>query len=170
MVARSIIQGDAALQAALRNIPVKTNRGLDTVVAQSMEPMRARTEANALRLRQPGKQPKGGHLDQGIVIKKVAASGTTSRTFWLAFAKRARYIAHLVEFGSRPHEILPKKASLLHFLWKGQEIFATRVRHGGAKRTPFAVPAFESTKGEVVNEVGRRTWALIRGSVLSGIR
>ena len=41
--------------------------------------------------------------------------------------------AAVVEFGSRPHVILPRRARVLHFFVGGEEVFAKRVRHPGTK-------------------------------------
>lgn len=151
-MARSILRGDAALQLALKAIPEITSRGLDSAVRDSLEPMRKQTSLNALRLRQPGRSPKGGHLDQGVVIGKVDGRGKALRTFWVAFTKRARYLAHLVEFGTAPHFQPNRRGGIMH---------------PGARPKPFFTPAFESTKEETVTGLGRRTWALIERAALN---
>lgn len=148
-MARSILRGDAELRRALKGIPEFTSRGLDSAVRESLEPMRKQTSLNALRLRQPG-SPSGGHLDQGVVVRKVDGRGKVLRTFWVSFTKRARYLAHLVEFGTAPH-LQPKR----------------RIMHPGARPKPFATPAFESTKDETVATLGRKTWDLIERAALT---
>lgn len=150
MAARNILQGDVELRRALKGIPELTSRGLDSAVRDSLEPMRKQTSLNALRLRQPDSGPPGGHLDQGVVVRKVAGRGKTSRTFWVSFARRARFLAHLVEFGTAPHW-QPKRNRL----------------HPGARPKPFATPAFEETKDDAVALLGRKTWALISGAASS---
>lgn len=111
--------------------------------------MRAQTSLNALRLRVPGRTPPGGHLDQGVVVRKVEGHGKTTRTFWVSFQRRARYLAHLVEFGTVPH-------------WQP----GRQRMHPGARARPFATPAFESTKDETVETLGRQTWRLIERAAL----
>ena len=39
--------------------------------------------------------------------------------------------------GTKPHEIRPKKASVLHFYIAGREVFATVVHHPGTKANDF---------------------------------
>lgn len=149
-MARSIVRGDSELKRALRGIPELTSRGLDRSVRESLEPMRRQTSLNALRLRQPGRQPKGGHLDQGVVIAKTDGRGKALRTFWVSFTNRARYLAHLLEFGTAPH-------------WQPKR----RQMHPGARPKPFFTPAFESTKEETVRGLGQKTWSLIEGAALT---
>lgn len=147
MAARSILRGDVELKRALTGIPNLTAAGLDGAARAALEPMRAQTSLNALRLRQPDRTPIGGHLDQGVVVRKVDGRGKTYRKFWVSFTRRARYLAHLVEFGTAPHA-QPKR----------------KIMHPGARPKPFATPAFESTKDETVTTLGKLTWDLIRGA------
>lgn len=150
-MARNILRGDVELQRALKGIPELTSRGLDSAVRDSLEPMRKQTSLNALRLRQLG-SPKGGHLDQGVVVRKVDGRGKVLRTFWVSFTKRARYIAVLVEFGTSPHF---------------QPNYRGGFMHPGARPKPFATPAYESTKDETVSTLGRKTWGLIERAALT---
>lgn len=48
-----------------------------------------------------------------------------------------------VEFGTRPHEIRPKKGKFLSWLKDGKRIFAKKVRHPGTKAQPFLFPSWE---------------------------
>lgn len=138
------LQGDKQLLRAMRGIRQNSVRNLDPVAIESLEPMRQQTSNNALRLRQPGRQPRGGHLDQGVVVRKVKSRGLSMREFWVSFHKRARKIAHLVEFGTRPH-YQPRRG----------------IFHPGARPKPFFAPAFMSTKDMVVRKIAKGTWAAI---------
>lgn len=151
-MARSILRGDAELRRALKGIPELTSRGLDKAVKDSLEPMRKQTSLNALRLRQPGTSPPGGHLDQGVVIQKVSGRGKVLRTFWVSLTKRARYLGHLVEWGTAPH-FQPRRFG--------------GILHPGARPKPFATPAYESTKDETVSTLSRATWGLIERAALT---
>jgi len=51
--------------------------------------------------------------------------------------------AGYVEFGTRPHEILPKKGKYLVFTVGGKKVFATKVNHPGTQPQPYVKPAFE---------------------------
>lgn len=46
-----------------------------------------------------------------------------------------------VEKGTRPHVILPVRASVLAFEVGGQMVFAKKVNHPGTKAQPFLMPA-----------------------------
>jgi hypothetical protein len=138
-VARSILRGDSELRRALKGIPDVTSRGLDKAVKDSLEPMRRQTMLNALRLRQPGTSPRGGHLDQGVVVQKVDGRSKVFRTFWVSLTKRARYLGHLVEWGTAPHWQPRRRGGIMH---------------PGARPRPFATPAYE-------------TWALIERAALT---
>lgn len=144
------LQGDADLRRNLAALARAPGRGLDATCVAALTPMKDQTEANAKRYRQP-RQPRGGHLDQGVVIAKVEGSGSFFRVFWISFRKRARFLAHLVEFGTAPHW-QPN--------WRGGWM------HPGARPKPFFRPAFEEKKQDVATIFGQRMWA----SMVSNIR
>ena len=48
-----------------------------------------------------------------------------------------------VEYGTRPHVIKPKKASVLRFKVNGVTVYARAVKHPGTKAQPYMRPAFE---------------------------
>lgn len=158
-VRKSALTGDRELLRTMRQVGnAPTGRVLDRVMTASLEPLKSQTEENARPMRQPGRwqalgwgwsPPVGGHLDQGVAIRKVAGRGAYYREFWTGFVKRARRIAHLVEFGTAPH-YQPKRGFL----------------HPGARPYPFFRPAFEETKGKVVLTFGQQVW----GSILSAVR
>lgn len=62
------------------------------------------------------------------------------------------YAGH-VEFGTRPHTILPKKGRYLRFKARsGKMVFARKVNHPGSKPYPYMKPAFENNQGAIVKE------------------
>ena len=132
----SKLTGDKELRRTLASI----GRGmggsnLDKACVKALEPLKDRTVQNARRLRQPGRTPKGGHLDQGVVVRRMSAPTIHRRIYWVAFKGRARRIAHLVEFGTAPH-YQPRRGRM----------------HPGARPRRFFTRAFESTKRDVVEE------------------
>lgn len=148
-MAKMTVRGDREIIANMRRAYNSVGgRHLDQTLSTSLEPMRAETSRNARQHRQPG-QPRGGHLDEGVVIAKRESRGHLYREYWVSFAKRARKIAHLVEYGTAPH-------------WQPNR----RIMHPGARAFPFFRPAFESTKDDVVNEVGRKVWGRLRSSLI----
>ncbi|GAB6066019.1 hypothetical protein JCM9492_11110 [Aquifex pyrophilus] len=60
--------------------------------------------------------------------------------------------APFVEFGTRPHVILPRRKRALRFIKDGKEIFAKRVNHPGSKPYPFMFADMERRKKEVARE------------------
>jgi HK97 gp10 family phage protein len=152
-VARQRVVGDKELMRSMRKLPqAAAGRTLDQALGEGLRPMRDRTAENARKLRQPH-TPKGGHLDEGVVIVRREAKGNYYRTFWISFARRARKISHLVEFGTRPHA-QPRRG----------------IMHPGARPKPFMRPAFESTKHQVVREVGVRIWYAMRDFTLAATK
>jgi hypothetical protein len=157
MAKRVTLRGDVALRNNMRRLArLYDGKAMDIDIEAALEPLRRETEKNAAPLRnfpgkhssffpQPSGTPKGGHLDQGVVSARV--SGTARRrVWWVSFKNRARYIAHLVEFGTKPHL---------------QENFRGGFYHPGARAKPFFRPAFDSKKATVLETLGRRAWLRI---------
>lgn len=143
------IRGEAALRQNFTALAQSPSRILDQACVEALSPMKQQTEANAKALRQP-RSPKGGHLDQGVAVAKVDSRGQNYRVFWLAFRRRARKIAHLVEFGTAPH-------------W--QPNFRGGWMHPGARPKPFLRPAFEQHKGGAATIFGAKMWAGLVASI-----
>lgn len=148
-MARSFVSGDRELVAALRNlgagVPV---RDIDTAATKSLRPMLQQTKDSLKANRnyvgkypgfpQPRSPRKGGHVDQGIVVRKDRA-GTTSRSYKLGATKRARFLLHLLEYGTAPH-------------W--QPNFRGGFMHPGATPRPSITPAYETHKAGVIKTFG----------------
>ena len=147
-MAQAVVRGDKEIRANFRAIQKSVGgRALDTNIMQSLQPMKEATIAGALEHRQPH-NPPGGHLDEGVVIVKRDSRGSMFRVYWVTFTKRARYIAHLVEFGTAPHP-QPNRG----------------IMHPGARAFPFFRPAFEETKEGVGKSIGARVWTQISSSI-----
>lgn len=153
MAARGRVTGDRELIANLRRAYNSVGgAALDADLRASLEPMKTQTEDNARRLRD-NHNPPGGHLDEGVIIAKQKHRGRLYREYWVSFTRRARKIAHLVEFGTAPH-------------WQPNR----GIMHPGARPKPFFRTAFESTKEDVTMEVGRRVWGRLRTSIIRSYR
>lgn len=143
------VKGDAAFRANLQKIASLSKADINKVMEDALEPMRAATEQNARQLREPG-TPKGGHLDEGIVAKKITRQSSRNKiVWWVTFVRRARKIAHLVEFGTAPHQQPNRKR-----------------KHPGARPRPFFRPAFDAHSSEVLSELAQR----VREALLLGIK
>jgi HK97 gp10 family phage protein len=136
--------------ANVRRIVEKVeSTAIDNVLKEAIEPMRRETRANARALRDvENVAPKGGHLDQGIAVRKLKTLGRGERGWRLGFIRRARFIAHLVEFGTEPHD-QPQRG----------------VKHPGSRPKPFFRPAFEANKQKALDIVKARSWVEIREAI-----
>ncbi|AZO29426.1 hypothetical protein [Mesorhizobium sp. M1B.F.Ca.ET.045.04.1.1] len=151
------LSGDAQLRNTMQQIGnAYGGREMDIDIEAALEPLRRETERNAVPLRnfagkhdpffpQPSGAPKGGHLDEGVVSVKIRGTAKV-RVWWVTFTRRARYLAHLVEFGTAPHF---------------QPRFKGGFRHPGARAHPFFRPAYDSQQGNVLTILGQRAWLRI---------
>ncbi len=48
-------------------------------------------------------------------------------------------VLRILEFGSKNHEITPRKKTALKFMWRGRLVYTKQVEHGGTK--PYAMIA-----------------------------
>lgn len=136
-MAKASVRGDretvANMKALRDSFPPHV---IDAGCREALRPMADKTRSNAASLAQPGAAPKGGHLHQGVALAKRDESRRTKRIWWIAFKRRARKTAHLVEFGTAPH-------------W--QPNYMGGFMHPGARPKPFFRPAFETTKDESIS-------------------
>ncbi len=145
-MARAVVRGDRRLSSNLRSIGAAfTAAEMDEICRKTLAPMRDRAEVNALALRDFTHTPPGGHLDEGIVIVKQKSSAGF-REFWISFTRRARKLAHLVEFGTAPH-------------WQPHRFGGWM--HPGARPKPFFRPAFEAEKNSALGLFAALAWGVI---------
>lgn len=78
---------------------------------------------------------KTGNLRRTIHVGRITARSAET----VASANYARF----VEFGTRPHEIRPRKARVLAFKVGSRKVFARRVQHPGTRAQPFMIPGAE---------------------------
>ncbi|TCU34164.1 hypothetical protein EV129_113149 [Rhizobium azibense] len=151
---RSGVTGDKELIANLRELAKgPSNAEVDQAATQSLRPMLSKTKERLKAARNyigkyPGfPQPKvprsGGHVDQGIVIRKSKVSSKSKRSYKLGATRRSRFLLHLVEFGTAPHY---------------QPLFRGGWQHPGAKAHPSLTPSFDEEAGNVPNTFGRLIW------------
>jgi len=65
---------------------------------------------------------------------------------------RTDYAAY-VEFGTRAHDIFPKRKQFLHFFVDDKEIFTKHVRHPGTLPFPFLRPSIERVKPRLLQSL-----------------
>lgn len=138
------VTGDKELVAALkvlgRGLP---NSAVDRSMKNAAAPMLKDAVARARKHRQPGRRPKGGHLDEGLVFRRRKESTRHFRRFVIGATNRARKIAHLVEHGTAPH-------------WQPRRFGG--IMHPGARPFPFMRPAYDSHAHDITELFGRDIW------------
>jgi HK97 gp10 family phage protein len=71
--------------------------------------------------------------------------------------------ATYVEFGTRPHEIKPKKpGGVLAFKVNGQQVYARVVNHPGTPAQPFVRPAFDAWVATLGRDVAEANVKVLR--------
>jgi len=143
------VRGRRKLAANFKRLTTVDALALSSSMRLSLVPMNEQVTANAKLLRQPGPRPRGGHLDQGVVTRKVKATGRFEQVWWVALTRRARSIGHLVEFGTRPHD-QPRRGTF----------------HPGATPRPFFRSAEAEKREEVKRTFVRLTWQVISASII----
>jgi HK97 gp10 family phage protein len=149
------VTGDKELIANLRllakGIPVRV---IDSSAKSAMKPMTDEAKQNARMHRQPGRRPKGGHLDEGIAFRKAKQQTRRRRSYVLGAMNRARRILHLVEFGTMRH-------------WQPNRFGG--IWHPGARPYPIMRPAFDNHSDEVSKIFGTDIYAYLQ-SVISKMK
>lgn len=133
------IKGAAELQRLLAHLPANIEKNISRGALRAGAVVFAdEIEATAPR-------------DTGQMAGRVKVRGGSKRNgrIW-AHAEVRDPKAHLVEFGTRPHEIKPRNSPSLFFAG----LFRKLIRHPGARPKPFIRPAFDSKAGEAIDAIG----------------
>ncbi|QOY96332.1 HK97 gp10 family phage protein [Massilia sp. UMI-21] len=142
-MADETIAGGRALDALLQTLPVKVEKNI----------LRAAMRAGAAVFREQAKA--NVPVDSGALRRSLKVSVNTKRgkvTAKLKAGGRLAPHAHLVEFGTKPHKIKPKKQQALAF---GGHV-AREVDHPGARPQPFMRPAFDGRSTAAIAAVGAK--------------
>lgn len=139
------IKGGAELQRALNELPVKLERNvmrgaLRAAAVQIEQEAKARAPADSGKLRDSIRVSTGAKRG-GTVYAHVKVGGVK---------KGDAFYARFVEFGTRPHEIRPRRSASLFI----GGLLRTLVRHPGTQARPFLRPAFDSKAGEAIRAFG----------------
>ena len=143
------IRGDRQVVASLNRLAKGPGaRVIDAASNRAMAPMRddARKRLKAHRnyaSKYPSffpkqKGPFSKHLDRFIVIRKDGKQMPGVRSYKLGGLGRARYLLHILEYGSSPH---------------AQPNLAPGFIHPGATPRPTMVPAFNHMNAKVVDSM-----------------
>ena len=79
-------------------------------------------------------------VETGRLRNSIVMQGEGS--FKIVAEAKAPY-AGFVEYGTRPHEIRPRRRRFLRFTVDGKVVYATRVHHPGTSPKPYWRPALE---------------------------
>lgn len=143
MADESTIIGGRQLAEFLQQLPVKIEKNI----------MRAALRAGAAVIREEAKTQVP--VDSGALRRSLKVSTSTKRGRITAKLKVGGTLAphaHLVEFGTKPHKIKPKRQQALSF----GGVVAREVDHPGARPRPFMRPAFDSHSSEAIAAVGAK--------------
>lgn len=76
------------------------------------------------------------------------------------------FYGEFVREGTPPHEIRPKKAKALHFMYEGKDVFAMKVNHPGTRANPYhkrVLSALMPSIQDIVNRMGTKVTAYLSG-------
>lgn len=146
---RDPVTGDKELVQALRIL----GRGLratdlDRAMTVAARPMLNEAKERAKKHRQPGKRPKGGHLDEGLVfIRDRSKNSSKTREFVIGGINRARYLIPWLERGTARH-------------WQPRRFGG--IWHPGARPFPFMRPAFDGNDEKVLPLFSNEIWKRVQ--------
>lgn len=67
----------------------------------------------------------------------------------VGYVRSGHPLAHLMELGAQPHDILPKVAKVLAFQGSAGTVFARHVHSPGMRPLPAILPAFEDARDDI---------------------
>lgn len=138
------VTGDKELALALRALGKGLpGTSIDSAMKSAADPMLTDAISRARIHRQPGRRPKGGHLDEGIVFRKKKGATRRRRDYVIGGIKRARYLMSFLEFGTAPH-FQPRRFG--------------GIMHPGARPFPFMRPAFDAHSDDITGRFGHEIW------------
>lgn len=96
---------------------------------------------------------KTGDLNKSIKVTRFTTRKEGAREVAVGVRGKEGPLAHLVEFGTSPHPIQPKKGKVLAYVKDGETRFAKKVQHPGATAKPFVRPATDTKGPEAVERI-----------------
>ena len=118
---------------------VTTIQRAGVALPQEFRQAMALTVTDIRRTAQERVPVKTNHLRQSIT---TAVSDSPLTGMVMVGAPYGRFI----EYGTRPHVILPRRSNVLAFTVGGSLVFAKKVNHPGTKAQPFMWPAFKENR------------------------
>lgn len=100
--------------------------------------------------------------------KRTGAMASSIEVEWtgpLTLKITGSAVAGYVEFGTKPHDIVPRKAEYLVFMGKdGHLVRAKKVHHPGTKPNPFIQPVVHDVMKDLGDSLGKMGAQLLGGS------
>jgi hypothetical protein len=88
-----------------------------------------------------------------------------SGTLTVSVIADAQYAA-AIEYGSRPHEIVPRRRKYLRFAVGGRVVFAKKVHHPGTRAYEFLAKALEAQMPEITENIANAMERSLRSAGL----
>lgn len=154
MVATAQINGFREANRNLNKLRERVAKnGTDRALKKAASPIRR-------KMRQKAKKGKTGNLRKGIKIV-IQKEGSTRVAVVGAFAPA--FHAHLIEYGSEPHDIeLKRKQAFKSVVDAGADLgfaaedvfFSGTIKHPGSRAQPFIRPAYDEEKDNSIKIYG----------------
>ena len=151
------IEGGDQLQKFLNTFPVKLER---RIVKRALRPGASliSKEAKSLVVKRTG-----------TLRKAIAVRSVKNRLAVQVYVRKGKgqkndgWYANFIEKGTKPHKIKPRKGRKV--LGGGGKYYGTRVKHPGARASPFMLPALENKASGAVKAIASRMSILIEREV-----
>ena len=154
------LQGMKELDRMLKQLPRSMSKTvMRNTLKKAAKPIQVEAKMNA---------PVGatGNLKDSIVISTKLKKG--QRRAAMRLGEVVMYVgstaphAHLVEFGIKPHSIVPKKKNVLA---SQDAVFGKSVEHPGTTANPFFRTAWDATKDQAYKILQTEVWKELDKSV-----
>jgi len=89
----------------------------------------------------------------GSYVQSIQGGVADGERELVGYVRSSHPLAHLMELGAGPHEILPVAASVLAFQGPAGTVFAMHVHSPGMRPYPAILPAFEAKRGEIATDL-----------------
>lgn len=136
------ITGLAELQRALEN----AGKNMPKELKDAMNKSTVKVKNDARKIKAGSFKNQTGNLRRSI-FRNVTVTAGDLKGIVATDQKYSKY----VEFGTRPHTILPKRGKYLAFKGSTGIVFARKVNHPGSKPYPFMKPALEDNIKNITN-------------------
>ena len=142
------IEGVSDVVAQIKRRGGNVTQALETILNAAAEPIQDAATANVRGI----SQRTADAMTKETIVKR----GGRVEVHIGPVHKRAWY-AHIIEFGARPHRIVPRRAKALRFI---NGALRRRANHPGSPARPFMRPAFDNRQAEAkqiaANEIKKR--------------